>query len=96
MRLSWTRYRLQAWLGTKPRELGRVTKTIGDDLPPFSRPFTAASETFRSTALRVSFAASTADFCARTEVEKVAREVCRVVRNAVAAVLVRKDMMVDV
>jgi hypothetical protein len=39
-----------------------------------SIPFTAAPATFLSTSLSVSFATSTADFCERTEVEKVALE----------------------
>lgn len=40
------------------------------NIPPFSIPFTAASEIFLSTVLTVSAAASTADLRASGEVEK--------------------------
>jgi len=64
-------------------------------LPPFSIPFTAAPATFLSTSLSVSFATSTADFCERTEVEKVALGARRATRKAEVEVLYKNDMMAD-
>jgi len=57
-------------------------------------PFTAASETVRSTAFKASFAASTVDFCARNAVEKEALGAKRSVRRVVVDVRVRNDMVV--
>lgn len=56
-------------------------------------PFTATSATVRSTAFKASFALSTADFCARREVEKEALGVKRNERSVVVDVRVRNDIL---
>jgi hypothetical protein len=63
------------------------------DVPPVSMPFTATSATVRSTAFKASFALSTADFCARREVEKEALGAKRNERSVVVDVRVRNDIL---
>ncbi len=63
---------------------------MGEDIPPFSIPLTAASATVLSMVLAASLAASTADLRARGEVEK---KRVRVAKGRALEGMVRREFM---